>query len=93
MFHDAVDTSGKTKNAELIAEIISACIDEIGEENVVLVVTDNAANCKSAGVSSIDCSSELKAFSELKQMRCVCGCVFRCFCYSTSKNKVSNTSR
>ena len=50
VFCDAEDTSGQTKDAELVADIISKCIDHVGAENVVLVVTDNAANCKIAGV-------------------------------------------
>lgn len=49
VFHDAVSTAGKTKDAEFVADVVSRCINKIGAENVVLVVTDNAANCVRAG--------------------------------------------
>ena len=50
VFHDAVDTSGKTKDAELVASIIAECGEKVGADNVVLVCTDNARNCVKAGV-------------------------------------------
>jgi hypothetical protein len=50
VFHDAVDTSGKVKDAELLSDILSRCIEKVGAENVVLVVTDNASNCVKAAV-------------------------------------------
>ena len=37
------------KSGAYIASIISEVIDEIGEKNVLQVVMDNAANCRSAG--------------------------------------------
>ena len=40
--------SGEIKFGAYIASIISDVIDEIGEKNVVQVVIDNAANCRSA---------------------------------------------
>ena len=52
MGNTAVDTSGQTKDAELVAEIISKCVNQVGPENVVLVVTDNAAHCVRASIFS-----------------------------------------
>lgn len=52
VFHDAEDTSGKTKDGNLLADIIARCIESVGPENVVLVITDNAKNCVKAGVPS-----------------------------------------
>ena len=48
-FIKAVDSSGEIKSGAYIASIISDVIDEIGEKNVLQVVMDNAANCRSAG--------------------------------------------
>ena len=45
---NSVDSSGETKSAHFIAENISAAIKHVGSENVVQVITDNAANCKAA---------------------------------------------
>ena len=48
-FIDAVDTSGEIKSAEFIASVIIEAIEAVGPTRVVQVVTDNAANCRSAG--------------------------------------------
>ena len=45
VFDDAVNASGETKDAVFIADIISRCIERVGADKVVLVVTDNAADC------------------------------------------------
>ncbi|WVZ93381.1 hypothetical protein U9M48_039364 [Paspalum notatum var. saurae] len=45
----AEDYSGVEKTGEAIAQFLLKAIDEIGPENVLQVVTDNASNCKAAG--------------------------------------------
>ncbi|XP_020866146.1 uncharacterized protein LOC110224427 [Arabidopsis lyrata subsp. lyrata] len=45
----AINSQGETKTGEMIADLIIECIKEIGHENVVQVVTDNASNCVKAG--------------------------------------------
>jgi hypothetical protein len=41
-FWQAIDTIGKTKVATYIADTICEAIENVGSENVVQVVTDNA---------------------------------------------------
>lgn len=45
----AINSQGEMKTGEMIAEMIIECIKEVGHENVVQVVTDNASNCVKAG--------------------------------------------
>jgi len=45
----SIDASGKTKNAEYLCGIMDEVIKDVGEENVVQIVTDNAANYVAAG--------------------------------------------
>ena len=45
----AINTTGKAKPAEYIAEQLADAIEEVGSQHVVQVLTDSAANCKSAG--------------------------------------------
>ena len=49
VFLGAEDSSGALKDAAYLAKIIGKHIDEVGAENVVLVVTDNASVCSAAG--------------------------------------------
>jgi len=49
MFLKSVDASDKVKTAQLICEIMEEVVQEVGEENVVQIVTDNAANYMAAG--------------------------------------------
>ncbi|WVZ53074.1 hypothetical protein U9M48_004061 [Paspalum notatum var. saurae] len=42
-FLDSVDCSGVRKDGKYIFELVDKCIQDIGEENVVQVVTDNAS--------------------------------------------------
>lgn len=49
VFLKSVDASNICKTAEKIFEMIDAVVEEVGEDNVVQVVTDNAANYKAAG--------------------------------------------
>ena len=38
------------KDAQFIANILIQCIQDVGPQNVVQVITDNAKNCKAAGM-------------------------------------------
>ena len=49
MFLRSIDASSRVKNAKFLCETIEEVIREVGEENVVQVVTDNAANYVAAG--------------------------------------------
>jgi len=46
VFFKSADASNICKIAEKIFEMIDAVVEEVGEDNVVQVVTDNAANYK-----------------------------------------------
>lgn len=49
VFLKLVDTSDVIKDAKQIFELLDSVVDEIGEDNVVQVVSDGAANLVSAG--------------------------------------------
>lgn len=49
MFFKSIDASSHVKNATYLCEAIEEVIKEVGEENVVQVVTNNAANYVAAG--------------------------------------------
>ncbi|XP_048139360.1 uncharacterized protein LOC115735362 isoform X2 [Rhodamnia argentea] len=49
MFIKSVDCSGETKDMHFIFNLLKEVINEIGHENVIQVITDNASNCKGAG--------------------------------------------
>ena len=49
MFLKSVDASDKVKIAQLIYEMMEEVVQEVGEENVLHIVTDNAANYMVAG--------------------------------------------
>jgi hypothetical protein len=49
MFLKAVDTGGETKDAAYIVGQLIDCIQEVGADNIIQVVTDSAAVCKAAG--------------------------------------------
>ena len=48
-FLSSVDTSHISKTTFKVFEMLDAVVEMIGEENVVQVITDNAANYKAAG--------------------------------------------
>ncbi|KAL6583185.1 hypothetical protein OROMI_005263 [Orobanche minor] len=48
-FIKSVDVSDSIKNGELIFKYLDEVIDEVGENNVIQIITDNASNCKNAG--------------------------------------------
>uniref|UniRef100_A0A0A9EF24 DUF659 domain-containing protein n=1 Tax=Arundo donax TaxID=35708 RepID=A0A0A9EF24_ARUDO len=50
MFLKADNCEGEVKTKEYIAEKLRAVIEEVGRQNVVQIITDNAANCKGAGL-------------------------------------------
>ena len=49
MFLKSIDASSHVKNAKFLCETIEEVIKEVGKDNVVQVVTDNAANYVAAG--------------------------------------------
>ena len=49
MFLKSVDASDKVKTAQLICEMMEEVIQEVGEENAVQIVTNNAANYMATG--------------------------------------------
>ena len=49
MFLKSIDASSHVKNAKFLCEPIEEVIREVGEENVVQVVTENATNYVAAG--------------------------------------------
>ena len=51
MFVKAIDASGNTKDAEYVANLFVQTINDLGEANVVQIVTDNASNYKAAGLT------------------------------------------
>ncbi|XP_042460891.1 uncharacterized protein LOC122044803 [Zingiber officinale] len=48
-FLKSIDASDSIKNGELIFKYLNDVVDEVGEENVIQIVTDNASNCIKAG--------------------------------------------
>ncbi|XP_057865649.2 uncharacterized protein LOC131073259 isoform X2 [Cryptomeria japonica] len=50
MFLRAVDCEGQLKDSPFIANILFQAIEQVGPQNVVQVITDNAKNCRAAGL-------------------------------------------
>ena len=50
MFLRAINTEGISKTKDYISKKMLAVIDEVGAQNVVQVITDNASNCRAAGI-------------------------------------------
>lgn len=48
-FMKAIDSSGEIKSGQFICNIISEVIEQVGQQNVVQVIMDNAKNCRAAG--------------------------------------------
>ncbi|XP_042428549.1 uncharacterized protein LOC122015624 [Zingiber officinale] len=48
-FLKSIDASDSIKNGELIFKYLNDVVDEVGEENVIQIVTDNASNYIKAG--------------------------------------------
>ncbi|XP_047340225.1 uncharacterized protein LOC124943798 [Impatiens glandulifera] len=49
VFLTSIDTSDISKTADKIFQMLDAIVEEVGEENVVQIVSDNTANYKLAG--------------------------------------------
>ncbi|XP_057250027.1 uncharacterized protein LOC104907630 [Beta vulgaris subsp. vulgaris] len=49
IFLKAVNCFGEVKDKYFIANLMKEVIQEVGHQNVVQIITDNAANCKGAG--------------------------------------------
>ncbi|CAH1415406.1 unnamed protein product [Lactuca virosa] len=49
LFLKAVNCFGEVKDIFYIVELMKEVINEIGHQNVVQIITDNATNCKAAG--------------------------------------------
>ena len=49
IYHTSVDTTNISKTADYILSLMDKVVDEVGEENIVQVVTDNEASFKAAG--------------------------------------------
>ena len=49
VFLSSIDTSDISKTANKVIEMLYDIVEKVGEENVVQVITDNAANYKAAG--------------------------------------------
>ncbi|XP_057832721.2 uncharacterized protein LOC131043529 [Cryptomeria japonica] len=50
IFLKVVDCEGQVKDGQFIAEILISAIESVGPRNVVQVITDNARNCRAAGL-------------------------------------------
>ena len=50
MFLKAFNTEGISMTKEYISEKMLVVIEEVGAQNVVQVITDNASNCRAAGI-------------------------------------------
>lgn len=49
MFLKAIVCSSEIKDKYFIANLMKEVINEVGHENMIQIITDNAANCKAAG--------------------------------------------
>ncbi|KAM5551456.1 hypothetical protein ABKV19_026341 [Rosa sericea] len=58
-FLKSVDASDTIKNGELMLNYLDSVVEEVGEENVVQIVTDNASNYKWAGKELMKYRSKL----------------------------------
>ena len=54
IYHTSIDTTNKIKNANYIFSLMDKVVEEVGESNVVQVVTDNEPNFKAAGKLLMD---------------------------------------
>ena len=49
IYHTSVDTTNISKTVEYIFSLMDKVVDEVGEKNIVQVVTDNEASFKTVG--------------------------------------------
>ncbi|KAG5532738.1 hypothetical protein RHGRI_027141 [Rhododendron griersonianum] len=69
MFIKAIDASGNTKDAEYVANLFLQVIKDLGEANVVQIVTDNASNYKAAGVAETRFASSFIMAKRLREVK------------------------
>lgn len=69
VFLGAQDSSSEVKDADYLAKVIAEHIDDIGPDNVVLVVTDNASVCVAAGERLQD------AYPKIMWVGCLAHCL------------------
>jgi hypothetical protein len=50
IFLRAINAQGEEKTKEYIDDKLVIVVEEVGAKNVVQIITDNAANCKGAGL-------------------------------------------
>ena len=50
IYHSSVDTTNIPKTADYMFSLMDKVVEEVGEENVVQVVTDNEASFKAIGM-------------------------------------------
>jgi len=48
VFLNSVNAEGEVKNQHYSAEKLEDCIKEVGAQNVIQIITDNASACKAA---------------------------------------------
>lgn len=53
-FLKSIDASGSIKNGSLMLKYLDDVVSEVGEENVVQIITDNATNYKNAGTRPME---------------------------------------
>lgn len=83
VFLEAINTSGKVKDAPYMAATLDRIIEKFGADNVVCVITDSAANCKAAGEScavqfvSPVCTSAMrcKQYAQMRVFLCESNCL------------------
>ena len=49
LYHTSVDTTNISKTDDYIFSLMDKVVNEVGEENILQVVTDNEASFKAAG--------------------------------------------
>ncbi|CAN1276908.1 hypothetical protein LINPERPRIM_LOCUS16160 [Linum perenne] len=54
VFVESLDTSNFSKNASKVFEMLDNVVEKVGEENVIQIVTDNAAAYKAAGTKLME---------------------------------------
>ena len=49
IYHTSIDTTNISKTADHICSLIDKVVNEVGEENIVQIVTENKASFKASG--------------------------------------------
>lgn len=69
IFKKSIDASDKAKDANLLCDLLDQFVKEVGPENVVQVVTDNASNYVAAG------NKLMNVYPSLYWTPCACHCI------------------